>query len=281
MDETGFRKKGRHWVGVTRQYCGQIGKQDNCQVAVSVSLATPAASVPIASNAPSPHGRSPPAVGRGTGTGAASARLPDRVMAGRQQRTVVRALCCLARACRARGSFAPRRVAADRMPQNQDKPTRYFLSNLPASTRRKELVSTVKARWRIERDYQDLKQEFGLDHYQGRGWRGFHHHATLCIAAHSFLVAQRLGGRIKKNRPNAGNLPCPRMTARGGRPTRAQRHVVDSIAPLRWTIAVEKSRKAAWKDVSAPSDLMTRRNCAGRRAQGLGMPRTNANVETR
>ncbi|WP_425599518.1 transposase [Xanthomonas phaseoli] len=84
------------------------------------------------------------------------------------------------------------------MPQSQDKPTRYFLSNLPASTRRKELVSTVKARWRIERDYQDLKQEFGLDHYQGRGWRGFHNHATLCIAAYGFLVAQRLGGAHQK-----------------------------------------------------------------------------------
>ena len=48
-------------------------------------------------------------------------------------------------------------------------------------------------RWRIERDYQNLKQEFGLAHYEGRGWRGFHHHATLCIAAYGFLVAERLG----------------------------------------------------------------------------------------
>jgi SRSO17 transposase len=47
-------------------------------------------------------------------------------------------------------------------------------------------------RWRIERDYQDLKQEFGLGHYEGRGWRGFHHHATLSIAAYGFLMAQRL-----------------------------------------------------------------------------------------
>jgi SRSO17 transposase len=47
-------------------------------------------------------------------------------------------------------------------------------------------------RWRIERDYQELKQEFGLGHYEGRGWRGFHHHASLCIAAYGFLVGQRL-----------------------------------------------------------------------------------------
>jgi SRSO17 transposase len=46
-------------------------------------------------------------------------------------------------------------------------------------------------RWRIERDYQELKDEIGLDHYEGRGWRGFHHHAALCIAAYAFLAAER------------------------------------------------------------------------------------------
>jgi SRSO17 transposase len=47
-------------------------------------------------------------------------------------------------------------------------------------------------RWRIERDYQELKDELGLDHFEGRGWRGFHHHASLCIAAYAFLAAERL-----------------------------------------------------------------------------------------
>jgi hypothetical protein len=46
-------------------------------------------------------------------------------------------------------------------------------------------------RWRIERDYQELKQEIGLGHYEGRGWPGFHHHGTLCIAAYGFLIAER------------------------------------------------------------------------------------------
>ena len=65
-------------------------------------------------------------------------------------------------------------------------------------------------RWRIERDYQELKQEFGLAHYEGRGWRGFHHHATLCIAAYAFLVTERLSQEdSKKNRarPEASSLP--------------------------------------------------------------------------
>ncbi|MET4121724.1 hypothetical protein ABIB85_008197 [Bradyrhizobium sp. JR1.5] len=53
------------------------------------------------------------------------------------------------------------------------------------------MVDLAKLRWRIERDYQELKQEFGLGHYEGRRWRGFHHHATLCIAAYGFLISER------------------------------------------------------------------------------------------
>jgi SRSO17 transposase len=54
-----------------------------------------------------------------------------------------------------------------------------------------QLVDITKLRWRIERDYHELKQEVGLGHFEGRGWRGFHHHATLCIAAYGFLVSER------------------------------------------------------------------------------------------
>ncbi|RBD06321.1 IS701 family transposase, partial [Xanthomonas oryzae pv. oryzae] len=53
-------------------------------------------------------------------------------------------------------------------------------------------VATAQGRWRIERDYQELKSELGLHHYEGRNWRGFHHHASLCIAAYGFLMRERL-----------------------------------------------------------------------------------------
>jgi SRSO17 transposase len=76
-------------------------------------------------------------------------------------------------------------------PEDEKQPTKYWLSTLPAETSIAMLVDTAKLRWRIERDFQDLKQEIGLDHYEGRGWRGFHHHAALSIAAYGFLVAER------------------------------------------------------------------------------------------
>jgi hypothetical protein len=59
------------------------------------------------------------------------------------------------------------------------------------STSFRRLVDLAKMRWRIERDYQELKQEIGLGHYEGRGWPGFHHHGTLCIAAYGFLISVR------------------------------------------------------------------------------------------
>jgi SRSO17 transposase len=76
-------------------------------------------------------------------------------------------------------------------PEGEAEPTKYWLSTLPANISFRRLVDLAKMRWRIERDYQELKQEVGLGHYEGRGWRGFHHHATLCIAAYGFLVAER------------------------------------------------------------------------------------------
>jgi hypothetical protein len=76
-------------------------------------------------------------------------------------------------------------------PEGANEPTKYSLSTLPKRTSVKDLVRAVKLRWRIERDYEELKQEIGLGHYEGRGWRGFHHHASLSIAAYAFLVAER------------------------------------------------------------------------------------------
>ena len=76
-------------------------------------------------------------------------------------------------------------------PSGEAEPAKYWLSNLPPATKLKELVAPAKQRWIIERDYQELKQELGLKQYEGWGWRGFHHHGTLCIAAYGFLVGER------------------------------------------------------------------------------------------
>ena len=82
------------------------------------------------------------------------------------------------------------------------RPFKYFVSNLPAATSLKRLVSLIKLRWRVERDYQEMKQELGLDHFEGRSWRGFHHHATLCAVAHGFLALRRaLSPPILQNDP--------------------------------------------------------------------------------
>ena len=76
-------------------------------------------------------------------------------------------------------------------PKGENAPTKYWLSTLPQDIAFRSLVDLTKLRWRIEHDYQELKQEVGLGHFEGRGWRGFHHHATRCIAAYGFLISER------------------------------------------------------------------------------------------
>jgi SRSO17 transposase len=76
-------------------------------------------------------------------------------------------------------------------PKGETEPTKYWLSTLPEDTPLAVLVDYAKLRWRIERDYEELKSELGLGHYEGRGWTGFHHHATLCIAAYGFLICEK------------------------------------------------------------------------------------------
>ncbi len=76
-------------------------------------------------------------------------------------------------------------------PAGEREPTKFWLSTVPQGVALEELVGLGKLRWRIERDYQELKDEIGLDHYEGRGWVGFHHHGILCIAAYAFLAAER------------------------------------------------------------------------------------------
>ena len=78
---------------------------------------------------------------------------------------------------------------------------KYWLSTLARDITFERLVDLAKLRWRIERDYQELKHELGLGHYEGRGWRGFHHHATLCIAAYGFPISER--GTITSSGPGA------------------------------------------------------------------------------
>ena len=298
VDDTGFPKKGTHSVGVTRQYCGQVGKQDNCRVAVSVSVTTGQASLPLAYRLYLPEiwaqdrarrskvgvpeeiefqtkqeialdqirslvaeevPRAPVladaaygndhgfreglealgfsyAVGIQSSTSVwppGSAPLPAKArgVMGRPPKLLQRdekysplsvkelALCLSPGDLRrvswregTRGTMASR-FAALRVrvahrdyersqprpeqwllfewPKTEKEPTKYWLSNLPELISLRRLVATAKLRWRIERDYEELKQELGLGHYEGRNWRGFHHHATLCIAAYGFLEAER------------------------------------------------------------------------------------------
>ena len=98
------------------------------------------------------------------------------------------------------------------------------------------------------RSYQELKQELGLGHYEGRGWRGFHHHAALCIAAYGFLVAEQLRHfplkRWRRPGPGPAFLRYPKASCLAAVPARAERHVTSSIATKRAEIAVHLAQRA-------------------------------------
>ena len=274
IDDTGFPKKGRHSVGVARQYCGQLGKQDNCQVAVSLSIANDHASLPVAyrmylpeswandrerrDKVGVPHDiefKTKPQIALEQIEWALSAGVPrgdviadagygcetrfrtrlselglryvvgvkssnaawTRVEAGAVDVALRMSVEKMALALaddawrtvswregtneKLIGRFARLRVCVEsdgaeewlliEWPENEKKPTKYWLSTLKANVSFGHLVHVAKRRWRIERDYLELKQEIGLGHFEGRGWRGFHHHATLCIAAYGFLISER------------------------------------------------------------------------------------------
>jgi len=100
----------------------------------------------------------------------------------------------------------------------------------------RRLVDLAKMRWRVERDYEDLKQEIGLGHYEGRGWRGFHHHGTLAIAAYGFLISEREGIPPPQDHIpplQSKNLPFPVVIDPEAPPIRPQRHIPNSIATIR------------------------------------------------
>jgi len=99
-------------------------------------------------------------------------------------------------------------------PAGEAEPLKYYLSTLPEDIAVNDLVAQAHMRWRIERDYQDLKQELGLGHYEGRGWRGFHHHATLSIAAYGFLVTERIAaGKPAGTKKNFAASQVPALPA--------------------------------------------------------------------
>lgn len=298
VDDTGFPKKGTHSVGVVRQYCGQVGKQENCRVAVSLSFATEQASLPIAwrlylpemwaqdrkrrketgiprevtfatkpaialqqirkaveeevttapvladaaygndgqfregltelgleyvvgvqksttvwrpGEAPLPakrwkrRGRPPTLLRRDKDHQPISVKqLAESLAAsswenvswrqGTKQRLHARFAALRVRVAHRdywRSELPAEEWLLIEWPPEESEPTKYWLATLSADAKLAALVKLAKHRWIIERDYEELKQELGLGHYEGRGWRGFHHHGTLCIAAYGFLVAER------------------------------------------------------------------------------------------
>ena len=310
IDDTAFPKQGTHSVGVHHQYCGQLGKQANCQVVVTLSIANHAASLPIAYRlylpevwANDPARRSEAHVpeeiafktkpqialdqlrlARASGvpcgvvlmdasygsnadlrSGVSALALnyvagiidrikvhPVRDGITSQQRMSVKELALSlpkhawrtitwregsatklsSRFARVRVRTAPIRGASRRgeetllieWPKDEPEPAKYWLSTLDPKVPFRRLVDLAKMRWRIERDYQELKQEIGIGHYEGRGWRGFHHHGTLCIAAYGFLVSERetippsgphCPWKVKKSaipdsyRPRGASTPAP------------------------------------------------------------------------
>jgi hypothetical protein len=120
-------------------------------------------------------------------------------------------------------------------PEREDEPTKYWLSTLPRNVTLRDLVDAAKLRWRVERDYQELNQEVGLGHHEGRGWRGLHHHATLCIVAYRFLISERETIPPQDLVPpgESRNLPYPTVTDRADPPLRPERHIPNSIATMR------------------------------------------------
>jgi FOG: Transposase len=116
-------------------------------------------------------------------------------------------------------------------PLGEAEPAHYWLATLPARLSCKQLVQHAKARWIIERDYQELKSELGLSHYEGRNWRGFHHHATLCIAAYGFLMIERCSGKKNGARFAQPSLP-KRYRPRGSPPAATPRTAFHRHAAL-------------------------------------------------
>ena len=341
IDDTAFPKQGSHSVGVHHQYCGQLGKQANCQVVVTLSIANHAASLPIAYRLYLPEEwvndparrreahvpeevvfKTKPQIARDQLRLARAAGVPcgvvlmdasygsnadlrsgvsalalnyvagiiDRIkvhpvrdgITSKERMSVKELALSLpkhawrtvtwregsaaklsSRFARVRVRTAPIRGASRRgeetllieWPKDAPEPTKYWLSTLDAKVPFRRLVDLAKMRWRIERDYQELKQEIGIGHYEGRGWRGFHHHGTLCIAAYGFLVSER--ETIPPSGPHcSGNVPKLALPA-GYRPRGAPDPAGTSCSQLDRHHASQAARGARSKP-AAMSNLRTR-----------------------
>lgn len=293
FDDTGFLKQGKSSVFVQRQYSGTAGKICNCQVAVSMSIATEALSMPVdyalympeswasdverrleAKVPPELEFRTKPEIALDIIDRALSDGIPPApvvmdsgygdngpfratldcmgmeyvaeikakttVILGDDPKASSMSVRDLAASLppsafrrvnwregtkgRMTARFATRRVL---VPDDEGKvfrndpkltlliewvdgeatPKKFWLANLPKGTARKRLVRLAHIRWRVERDYEDLKQELGLDHYEGRGYVGWNHHVSVCLAAFAFLLRERAlgfppsGPRLQALRP--------------------------------------------------------------------------------
>src|SRR4051795_5163265 len=105
---------------------------------------------------------------------------------------------------------------------------KYYLSNLPPDATLETLAALIKGRWVCEQLHQQLKDELGLDHFEGRGWRGLHHHALLCLLAFAFLQHLRVGGE----KPRGGDRARPAAPAEPARRAPRDRGRTDPRAPL-------------------------------------------------
>jgi SRSO17 transposase len=90
-------------------------------------------------------------------------------------------------------------------PAEEPEPVKYYLCDLPKSTSLRQLVATARGRWRVEQDYQQMKEELGLDHFEGRSWTGWHHHVTMVMLAHLFLRREQQRRSSKRTLDAAAN----------------------------------------------------------------------------
>jgi SRSO17 transposase len=109
---------------------------------------------------------------------------------------------------------------------------KYYLSNLPADTSLKRLAGAIKARWICEQAHQQLKEELGLDHFEGRSWTGLHRHALMTMIAYAFLQSRRLK-QAKREKKNPGPAPTADPASRPrGYHRQARTATANTMSPL-------------------------------------------------